>query len=224
MWPIGGVMVRKWSSAFVKLCVGITVTSTAPPRFPKFYPKQLPHDAIITFPTTFSPSHPSHVPPTRTHTHAHIECCTKGGRTTVWLQLHKHNFWQHYYTLEPTVFFIFTFYRESPYSCFCRHVASRLTHWYNFTVDWMDGLVHLLHPLSPYEENGLDEADMEQCDDWRNRPKLQQNKNNRRKKGSNIHLIPKRWDLFTRNMLLHKSSVVCRPFWICCYNSGQALL
>lgn len=26
----------------------------------------------------------------------------------------------------------------------------------------------------------------------------------------------------THNMLSHRGSVVCRPFWICCYNSGQA--
>lgn len=99
-------MVRKWSSAFVKLCVGITVTSTAPPPFPKFFPAQLPMMPLSCFLPPFHPPTPplAHIP---LHTHAHIECSTKGGRTTAWFQLHKHNFWQHYYTLEPTVFFFF---------------------------------------------------------------------------------------------------------------------
>lgn len=29
-------------------------------------------------------------------------------------------------------------------------------------------------------------------------------------------------EMLTHNMLSQKGSVVCRPFWICCYNSGQA--
>lgn len=43
---------------------------------------------------------------------------------------------------------------------------------------------------------------------------------------TDLFYLQREWCLFlemlTHNMLSQKGSVVCRPFWICCYNSGQA--
>lgn len=116
---------EKWSSAIVKLCK----TSLWPlllllPVLPS--PKLPPPSPGVTKTSKKLPS----APPTRpspallltplTHTHACTHLVLYKGETTEWLQLHKHNFWQHYCTLNPTVycfFFFFFFFKESPYFC-----------------------------------------------------------------------------------------------------------
>lgn len=71
------------------------------------------------------------IPPTHAHT-CTLQVLYKGGRTTTWLQLHKHNFWQHYCTLEPTALFFL----KSPYSCF---VDTLPTDTISQSTEWMVG-------------------------------------------------------------------------------------
>lgn len=55
-------------------------------------------DAFLTLPPL-----PTRLALDPRHTHACTHLVLYKGETTAWLQLHKHNFWQHYCTLKPTV-------------------------------------------------------------------------------------------------------------------------
>lgn len=143
---------EKWSSAIVKLCK----TSLWPlllllPVLPS--PKLPPPSPGVTKTSKKLPS----APPTRpspallltplTHTHACTHLVLYKGETTEWLQLHKHNFWQHYCTLNPTVycffFFFFFFLKRALISVFSKRCLTTdpLTQFHSQLSGWVGASV-----------------------------------------------------------------------------------
>lgn len=132
----------------------LPVKKHPPPPLPKHNPLVIKISLIAFWPD------PQPIPPCLILYSLHAHTCTHQvlykGETTAWLQLHKHNFWQHYCTLKPTVYFFFVFKREPLFVILLTRCLTTdpLTQFHSRLSGWV-GCILLVAPFSHCKEGKI---------------------------------------------------------------------